>query len=77
MHLQKLRFVITLNLSRNIIKDGRFMSNAGVFPFLKTLNLSFNKLKTLPALNLRNIAHLNLNGNEISSLEDFDGHSQL
>lgn len=53
------------------------MSNAGVFPFLKTLNLSFNKLKTLPALNLRNIAHLNLNGNEISSLEDFDGHSQL
>jgi Leucine-rich repeat (LRR) protein len=63
MHLQKLRYVVTLNLSRNIVKDGRFLSNGGIFPYLKTLNLSFNKLKLLPSLNLRNIAHLNLNGN--------------
>lgn len=68
MHLQKLRFLVSLNLSRNVISDGRFLSNAGIFPFLKVLNMSFNKLKSLPSLALRNVVHLNLNGNEISSL---------
>lgn len=77
MHLQKLKYLVSLNLSRNIVSDGRFLSNSTIFPFLKTLNLSFNKLKTLPALQLHNIIHLNLTGNEIASLEDFEGHPKL
>lgn len=77
MHLQKLKYVVSLNLSRNIVTDGRFLSNSTIFAFVKTLNLSFNKLKSLPAINLNNIIHLNLTGNEIVSLEDFDGHPKL
>jgi len=77
MHIQKLRFVTHLNLSRNLINDGRFMSNGANFPYLKSLNLANNKLKVLPSLMLENVVHLNLNNNLITHLEDFDGHAKL
>jgi Leucine-rich repeat (LRR) protein len=76
-HLQKLVYVTHLNLNRNCIADGRFLSNAGIFPFLKVLNLSNNKLKSLPSLSLLRINHLNLSNNVIQSVEDFDGHATL
>jgi Leucine-rich repeat (LRR) protein len=77
LHLQKLRFASQINLSRNLISDGRFLSNAGIFPLLKTLSLANNKLTSLPAVLLGSLTHLNLNGNLIVSLEDFDGHPKL
>ena len=48
--VQKLKYVTHLNLSRNCISDGRFLYNPGVFPYLKSLNLSNNKLKILPSV---------------------------
>ena len=53
------------------------MSAPGCFPYLKNLNLANNKLKTLSPITLKNLRHLNLNGNLIESLEDFDGHDKL
>ena len=67
-HIQKLRFVTHLNLSRNCITDGRFLSNPSLFPYVKNLNLSNNKIKALPSVQLVRIINLNLNHNEICSL---------
>jgi Leucine-rich repeat (LRR) protein len=49
-HLQKLKYPTNINLSRNLISDGRFLSNPSIFSFLKSMNLSNNKLKSLPAI---------------------------
>lgn len=76
-HIQKLRFLTHLNLSRNCIRDGNFLSNHALFPYVKTINLSNNKIKALPAVQLIRLTHLNLNNNEITGLEDFDGNPTL
>lgn len=53
------------------------MSNSTAFPYVKTLNLSGNKIDSLPPIELRNLTHLNLNNNVINNLEDFYGHKKL
>jgi len=63
IQIQKLRFVTHLNLSRNCIAESRFLSNPALFPFLKSLNISNNKLKVLPSIQLLRVTHINLNSN--------------
>jgi len=64
-HIQTLRFLTHLNLNRNLISEGRFLSNPGLFPYLKSLNHSNNKFKFLPSLQLSRLTELNLNNNAI------------
>ena len=53
------------------------MYNPTVFPYLKEINLSSNKLKMLPSIELSRLISINLNNNIITSLEDFNGHPTL
>lgn len=52
VHLQKLKYVSQLNLSRNCIAEGKFLYNHSIFPHLIMLNLSNNKLKALPSVQI-------------------------
>ena len=63
IHIQKLRFLAHINLNRNLIKDARCLSNSSIFPYLKSVNLSNNKLKALPSVELLRLTSLNLNNN--------------
>lgn len=76
-HVQRLRFLSSLNLSRNCISEGRFLYNPGVFPYLKHINLSNNQLKGLPCVELPRVLTLNISNNLIASVSDFDGHPTL
>jgi Leucine-rich repeat (LRR) protein len=68
IHVQKLKFITHLNLSRNVLSDGKFLYNPALFANLKSLNLSSNKFKALPSIELPRLLSLSLNNNEIESL---------
>ena len=66
-----------MDLARNVLQDVKFLSNESLFPYIKSINLSGNQIESLPIIELRKIARLNLNNNAITTLEDFDGHKKL
>lgn len=73
-YLEKLKFVVELNLENNLISEVKFLINSESFPYLKKLNLQGNKITALNPINLPSLHHLNLNNNKIAFLEDFEGH---
>jgi internalin A len=74
--LGELPNVLLLKAMENQIEDISFLS-VDVMPFLQILNLSQNKIKSLPALNQPMLKHLILNENEIESCAEFTGHQAL
>lgn len=76
-YLEKLRFVVELNLENNHLSDVKFLMSSEAFPYLKKINLQGNKITALNTINLRNMMHLNLNNNRIISLDDFEGHGKV
>jgi len=46
-------------------------------PFCQTIDLSNNKIEKLGAVKTERLQRLMLNGNQISGVEDFDGHPSL
>jgi internalin A len=76
-YLEKLKFVVELNLENNHLGDVKFLMSSDSFPYLKKLNLQGNKITALTPINLRNLVHVNLNNNQIISLDDFEGHAKI
>ena len=76
-YLEKLKFVIQLNLENNLINDIKFLMMSDSFPYLKKLNLQGNKVTALLTINLPNLVHVNLNNNKIISIDDFQGHAKI
>lgn len=72
--LDKLKYVVDLNLENNMIGDIKFLQASDNFPYLKNLNLQGNKINSLTMIHLRNLIYLNLNNNKITSLLEFAGH---
>jgi Leucine-rich repeat (LRR) protein len=75
--LEKLKFVVDINLENNLLTDVRFLMTAEAFPYLKKVNLQGNKVTALTPFNLPNLVHVNLNNNKILSLDDFEGHPKI
>ncbi len=67
-NLLNLRFVISLDLSRNLLTNATFLSRESNFPYVKDINLLGNKVTQLPAIMLKSLRRLNLNFNVINSL---------
>jgi len=69
--------LLSLNASTNLINSLEVFTNPNVLPFLQILNLSNNKIKHFPAIQLPRLKKLNLNENGIDSCEDLQGHPAL
>ena len=76
-NLLSLKYVVHLELARNLLTHAGFLSREGVFPCLKEINLQGNKIVSMPPVMLRSLRRLNLNNNLINSLQDFEGHPTL
>lgn len=76
-YLEKLKFVVEMNLENNHLSDVKFLMSSDAFPYLKKINLQGNKITALTPVNLRNLVHLNLNNNRIISLDEFEGHERI
>lgn len=70
-NLLSLKYVVHLDLTRNLLTHASFLSREAVFPHLNQINLQANKITSLPPVMLRNLRRLNLNGNLINSVQDF------
>jgi len=74
--LGELNDLLILNAVENQIEDISFLSQ-NVNQHLQILNLSQNKIKSLPAISAPMLKHLILNENEIESCAGFTGHQTL
>ncbi|CAI2376149.1 unnamed protein product [Moneuplotes crassus] len=68
--------ILTLTAIENQIEDISFLSQ-DQHNFLQVLNLSQNKIKSLPPIPCPMIRHIILNENEIESCAEFTGHPNL
>ena len=75
--LLQLNFLVKLDLSRNLIVNAGFLSKQNSWPYLRDINLLGNKIERLPPILLKNLRKINLNFNNISTVEDFNGHPLL
>eukprot|EP00744_Colponema_vietnamica_P008348 GILI01011916.1.p1 GENE.GILI01011916.1~~GILI01011916.1.p1 ORF type:complete len:307 (+),score=84.03 GILI01011916.1:69-989(+) len=74
--LTKLPHLLTINAESNAISSLEPFTQ-DVLGFLQQLNLSENKITSLPAIKLPLLVSLNLSTNEIASCASFEGHSSL
>ena len=72
-----LHYLVFLDASGNDIRDISFQENPYILTYLQQLNLSKNKIKLLPGIKLARLRKLNLNENEIQSLENLEGQKSL
>lgn len=75
-----LKNLITLNLSKNDIKDFKGLEpndEDKPFPNLTHLDLSSNQFVALPALNFEALKVVNFAKNAIATCQDFAGHAQI
>ena len=76
--IAKLPYILTANLSENQIANIDFFgTEKEAFQFLQIANFSTNKLTTVPEIHAPNLQTLNLNTNEITTAEAFQGHDAL
>jgi len=68
---------VKLDCSKNEIRDMDIFKNIEKLQFLQILNLSNNKIKELPELNLVSLLQLNLEGNLIDKAHEFKGLPKL
>lgn len=76
-NLLSLKYLVSLELTRNLLTNAGFLSREGVFPYLKEINLQGNKITSMPTIMLRSLRRLNMNNNLINSVQDFEGHPVL
>lgn len=74
--LEELPNLLILKAVENQITDISFLSQ-DVCQFLQIVNLSQNKIKSLPPITPPYLKHLNLNENEIENCSEFTGHKSL
>ncbi len=65
--------LVRIDCNTNEIKDMDIFSNPDKMQFLQTINLSINKIKELPEMNLNSLLELNVDQNEIASAARFTG----
>lgn len=69
--------LVTLNVSKNQISDLSAFTSEEKLAKLQVLNISGNKIKELTQVALPALRRLNLSENEITSVRDWKGHSNL
>jgi Leucine-rich repeat (LRR) protein len=65
--------LVRLDASKNEIKEILMFSEQDKFKYLQLLNLSTNKIKELPEMNIENLIDLNLQENLIENTINFKG----
>lgn len=68
-----MNYLVRIDCNTNEIKDMDIFSNPEKLQFLQTINLSINKIKELPEMNLNSLLELNLDQNLIASAAKFTG----
>jgi len=69
--------LVKLDCSKNEIREMDIFKSIEKLQFLQILNLSNNKIKELPELNLGSLIQLNLEGNLIDKATEFKGLPKL
>lgn len=69
--------LVTLNVSKNQISDLSAFTSEEKLAKLQVLNISGNKIKELTQVALPALRRLNLSENEITTVRDWKGHSNL
>ena len=75
--LKRLPSLLHLHLQHNNILNLDIFQDEEAFPYLQTLDLSFNRIKVLNPVKCPRLVTLNLNYNEIKTLFNFEGHPNL
>ena len=69
--------LLSLNASKNQIAGLEVFQNSGVLKNLQFLNLSGNKIAKFTEVALPALRRLNLNENEIATIEGWNGHDTI
>ena len=72
-----MNYLVRIDCSKNEIKEMDIFKSLEKLQFLQILNLSHNKIKELPELNLTALRELNLENNMISDAKEFKGLPSL
>lgn len=67
-YLLELKYVVKLDLSRNLLTGLNFLERESNFPFLRELNAEGNKIVNLNSILTKKLVKLNLNQNVINSV---------
>ena len=67
----------SLNAEKNNVKDFKALNIEEGWRSLRVLNLSYNKISELAAVNIPNLTELSLVENKIDKMEAFGGHPKL
>lgn len=72
-----MNYLVRIDCSKNEIKEMDIFNTIDKLQFLQILNLSSNKIKELPELNLGALTELNLETNSIDNASGFKGLPNL
>lgn len=72
-----MNYLVRIDCSKNEIKELDIFKSSDKLQYLQILNLSTNKIKILPELNLGALRELNLETNMITSASEFMGLPSL
>jgi len=72
-----MNYLVRIDCSKNEIKEMDIFKSLEKLQFLQILNLSNNKIKELPELNLGALRELNLETNMINTTSEFKGLPSL
>ncbi|CEL93479.1 unnamed protein product [Vitrella brassicaformis CCMP3155] len=76
--VSRLPHVLSLNCSQNGITQLECLANPeGCLPFCQTLDASTNAMEKLGNLKMERLKRANVSGNQIASLEGFEGHEAI
>jgi hypothetical protein len=72
-----MNYLVKIDCSKNEIKEMDIFKSTDKLQFLQILDLSNNKLKELPELNLMSLQELKLENNMITDTKEFKGLPSL
>lgn len=75
--VENMTYLLRLDANTNEIKDMDIFRSFDKLQFLQILNLSSNKIKELSEMNTQNLTDLNLDGNAITTCQNFTGLPNL
>lgn len=75
--LENINYLVKLDCSKNEIRELEIFGSTEKLQFLQILNMSNNKIKELPELNLGSLIELNLETNLIETAREFKGLPKL
>ena len=76
-NLKKMPHLLSVQAESNELKAMDMFKDEELFTYLQNLNLAYNLIAAFPAFKLPKLLHLNLRGNQIGSLEAFEGLANL